>query len=79
MARFPRRPRDADVVRGLVADHSFRCADPRVVLSPSSYAGANRSAMAGHIHEDTAPILLWFAVLSSLISLVIIRIVVVTA
>ncbi len=50
-----------------------------LALSPSSYAGPNRSAMARHIYLGTAPILLWFTVLSSLISLVIIRIVVVTA
>ena len=50
-----------------------------LALSPSSYAGANRSALARHVYEDTAPILLWFVVLSSLISVVIIRIVVVTA
>ncbi|MEO8187596.1 MAG: ABC transporter permease [Burkholderiaceae bacterium] len=50
-----------------------------LALSPSSYAGPNRSALARHIYLGTAPILLWFIVLSSLISLVIIRIVVVTA
>lgn len=50
-----------------------------LVLSPSSYAGANRAALARHIYLGTAPILLWFVVLSSLISLVIIRIVLVTA
>ena len=50
-----------------------------LALSPSSYAGSNRSALARHVYQDTAPILLGFVVLSSLISLVIIRIVVVTA
>jgi len=50
-----------------------------LALSPSSYAGSNRSALARHVYQDTAPILFWFIVLSSLISLVIIRIVVVTA
>jgi len=50
-----------------------------LALSPSSYAGPNRSALARHVYQDTAPILFWFIVLSSLISLVIIRIVVVTA
>jgi phospholipid/cholesterol/gamma-HCH transport system permease protein len=50
-----------------------------LALSPSSYDGAQRSAMARHIYVGTAPILPWFTVLSSLISLVIIRIVVVTA
>ena len=50
-----------------------------LALSPSSYAKSNRSSLARHVYEDTAPMLLWFVVLSSLISLVIIRIVVVTA
>lgn len=48
-------------------------------LSPSSYARENRAAMARHIVVGTAPILLWFTLLSSLIGLVVIRIVVVTA
>ena len=48
-------------------------------LSPSSYAPANRNAMARHIVVGTGPMLAWFTLLSSLISLVIIRIVVVTA
>jgi phospholipid/cholesterol/gamma-HCH transport system permease protein len=48
-------------------------------LSPSSYREPNRTAMAGHIAVGTAPTLLWFTLLSSLISLVLIRIVVVTA
>ena len=38
-----------------------------------------RPALARQIYLGTAPILLWFTVLSSLISLVVIRIVVVTA
>ncbi len=50
-----------------------------LALSPSSYAGRNRSAMARHVYLGTVPILLGFIVLSSLLSLVIIRIVVVTA
>ena len=50
-----------------------------LALSPSSYTGPNRSALARHVYQDTAPTLFWFTVLSSLISLVIIRIVVVTA
>ena len=48
-------------------------------LSPSSYTRENRAAMARHIVLGTAPILLWFTLLSSLIGLVVIRIVVVTA
>ena len=50
-----------------------------LALSPSSYRGANREAMARHVVLATAPVLLWFTVLSSLISLVIIRIVIATA
>jgi phospholipid/cholesterol/gamma-HCH transport system permease protein len=50
-----------------------------LALSPSSYTRADRSAMARQIYLGTAPILLWYTLLSSLISLVIIRIVVVTA
>src|SRR4029450_9474446 len=50
-----------------------------LALSPSSYARSGRSALARHIYLGTAPILLWFIVLSALLSLVIIRIVVVTA
>lgn len=50
-----------------------------LALSPSSYTRANRAAMARHIVIGTAPIMLWFTLLSSLIGLVVIRIVVVTA
>jgi len=50
-----------------------------LAFSPSSYAAGNRSAMARHVYLDTAPILPWFTVLSALISLVIIRIVLVSA
>jgi phospholipid/cholesterol/gamma-HCH transport system permease protein len=50
-----------------------------LALSPSSYARANRAAMARHIYLGTAPILLWFTLLSSLLGLILIRIVVVTA
>jgi phospholipid/cholesterol/gamma-HCH transport system permease protein len=48
-------------------------------LSPSSYREPERAAMARHITIGAAPTLLWFTLLSSLISLVLIRIVVVTA
>jgi phospholipid/cholesterol/gamma-HCH transport system permease protein len=47
--------------------------------APSSYRRDNRHALANHLVLATAPNLLWFSVLSALISLVIIRIVVVTA
>ena len=50
-----------------------------LALSPSSYARANRAAMARHIYLGTAPIVLWFTLLSSLLGLILIRIVVVTA
>ena len=50
-----------------------------LALSPSSYRGANLAALARHLVEDTAPILLWFTLMTSIISLVIIRIVVVTS
>jgi phospholipid/cholesterol/gamma-HCH transport system permease protein len=50
-----------------------------LAFSPSSYARDNRAALARHIYLGTAPNLLWFTVLSALISLVLIRIVVVTA
>ncbi|MFC5511953.1 MlaE family ABC transporter permease [Massilia jejuensis] len=52
-------------------------------LSPSTYRGANRRAnrlaTARYIHASTWQVLPWFTVLSALISLVIIRIVLVTA
>jgi phospholipid/cholesterol/gamma-HCH transport system permease protein len=48
-------------------------------LSPSSYQRNNRKALARQIYLDTAPVLLGFTVLAALISLVLTRIVVVTA
>ena len=48
-------------------------------FTPSSYRKDNRNALACQVVLGTAPNLLWFSVLSALISLVIIRIVVVTA
>ena len=50
-----------------------------LALSPATYAKRFRPALARHVYLDTAPNLLWFTVLSALISLVLIRIVVVTA
>jgi len=50
-----------------------------LALSPSSYGPANRRALAQHLVAGTAPSLLWFSVLSALISLILIRIVIVTA
>ena len=50
-----------------------------LALSPSTYQRSHRAPLARHVYLGTAPILPWFALLSALISLVLIRIVVVTA
>ncbi len=50
-----------------------------LALSPSSYERDNRAALARHLYLGTVPVLPWFAALAALISLVLIRIVVVTA
>lgn len=50
-----------------------------LALSPSTYSRAGRSAIAREIVRATMQNLLWFTVLSALISVVLIRIVVVTA
>ena len=50
-----------------------------LALSPSSYDAPNRAALARHLYFGTAPALLSFGVLTTLISVVLIRIVVVTA
>jgi len=50
-----------------------------MALSPASYPRSQRRAIARHVVLDTAPVLVWFTLLSSLICLVIARIVVVTA
>ena len=50
-----------------------------LAFSPSSYSPANRLLLARHVVLATAPILLWFTLLCALASLVITRIVVVTA
>ena len=50
-----------------------------LALSPSTYTSAYRAALARHVYLGTAPILPWFALLSALTSLVLIRIVIVTA
>ncbi|MDH3461713.1 MAG: ABC transporter permease [Burkholderiaceae bacterium] len=50
-----------------------------LLLSPSTYTPANRLAIAKHVYTATAPILLSFTVLTALASVVLIRIVVVTA
>ena len=50
-----------------------------LAVLPSSYNRAHRPALARQLVLSTAPNLLWFSVLSALVSLVLIRIVVVTA
>ncbi len=50
-----------------------------MALSPSSYTGDNRRTLAQQMVQDTAPVLVWFTVLTTLIGLVVIRIVLVTA
>jgi phospholipid/cholesterol/gamma-HCH transport system permease protein len=48
-------------------------------LSPSSYGPETRQNLARHLYMDTAPILGWFTALISLFTLIITRIVIVTA
>jgi phospholipid/cholesterol/gamma-HCH transport system permease protein len=50
-----------------------------LAASPSSYGPASRAALLRHAYEDTAPILAWFSGLCALLTLVITRIVIVTA
>jgi len=50
-----------------------------LALSPSTYLATNRRALLHHLYVGTAPLISWFAVLSALVSLVLIRIVIVTA
>jgi phospholipid/cholesterol/gamma-HCH transport system permease protein len=50
-----------------------------LALSPASYGRPTRQALMRHIYVDTAPILGWFTVLCALLTLVITRIVIVTA
>jgi phospholipid/cholesterol/gamma-HCH transport system permease protein len=50
-----------------------------LAFSRSSYSADNRRALLRHVYLGTAPSLLWFGVVSTLISLVLIRIVLVTA
>ncbi len=48
-------------------------------LSPASYDETQRAAVARHAYLGTAPALAWFTVSSALLSLIVIRIVLVTA
>jgi phospholipid/cholesterol/gamma-HCH transport system permease protein len=50
-----------------------------MALSPSTYTRESWRNLAMHIVQDTVPMLAWFTVLTTLISLVVIRIVMVTA
>lgn len=50
-----------------------------LAFSPSTYTRSSRAALARQVYLGTAPMLPWFALLSALVSVVIIRIVVVTA
>ena len=50
-----------------------------LLLSPSSHRASRRRALRRHFYLATGPILPWFGVLSALISVIVIRIVVVTA
>ncbi len=50
-----------------------------LACSPASHDRTQRAALARHLVLGTAPALLWFSVLSALLSLVVIRIVLVTS
>ena len=50
-----------------------------LTMSPSSYSFENRTVLARHIYVNTAPILLGFSVLCALVTVVLTRIVMVTA
>jgi phospholipid/cholesterol/gamma-HCH transport system permease protein len=50
-----------------------------LAMSPASYSRETRRALMRHVYVDTAPILWWFTALCALLTLVITRIVVVTA
>jgi phospholipid/cholesterol/gamma-HCH transport system permease protein len=50
-----------------------------LALAPSSYTAEYRHALLRHVYLGTAPSLLWFTVLTTLLSLVVIRIVIVTS
>jgi phospholipid/cholesterol/gamma-HCH transport system permease protein len=50
-----------------------------LAASPSSYTAGTRRSLLHHIYVDTAPVLAWFTTLAAFLTLVITRIVVVTA
>ena len=50
-----------------------------LVLSPSSYSRAGRATLSRHVYVNTAPILIGFSLLCALVTVVLTRIVVVTA
>jgi phospholipid/cholesterol/gamma-HCH transport system permease protein len=50
-----------------------------LAMSPASYSAGTRRALLHHIYVDTAPVLAWFTTLAAFLTLIITRIVVVTA
>src|SRR4051812_31333020 len=50
-----------------------------LALAPATYSGETRRSLLHHIYVDTAPVLAWFTTLAAFLTLVITRIVVVTA
>ena len=75
----PRHVRALAVAGRLVANHLFWRLHSGPGGSPSSYGARARAGAARHVYLDTAPILWWFTALCALLTLVITRIVVVTA
>ena len=73
------RQRAAALARGWWRIIFFGASMLVLAMSPSSYGRETRDALMRHIYLDTAPILLWFTTLCALLTLVITRIVVVTA
>jgi phospholipid/cholesterol/gamma-HCH transport system permease protein len=50
-----------------------------LAMTPASYSASMRRALIHHVYVDTAPVLAWFTTLAAFLTLVITRIVVVTA
>lgn len=49
-----------------------------LALSPSSYGRGQRNSLARHLYLGTAPLLVWFSLLTSIVCMVVIRIVLVS-
>ena len=49
-----------------------------LALSPSSYGRGRRASLAHHLYLGTAPLLAWFSLLTAIVSVVVIRIVLVS-